>query len=175
MIVCDLCDIITSDKHDLPRKKWSFGLGEFGIAEGVLWGPGSRQMIHAQCKWSPSVGIQDRVAWVNINAPSAWVLKQCFMIACWDMDGCSSTNWRIVIQSYRVRFLCAFFLIHCAEDFGASFLGFSRCLHGLYDASFSCGLHVSAWGIIWWFHGMGNCWDIQVNDWVNNVIWDHIK
>jgi hypothetical protein len=27
------------------------------IAEGVLRGPGSRQMLHAQCKWSPSVGI----------------------------------------------------------------------------------------------------------------------
>ena len=87
----------------------------------------------------------------DINAPSTWVLK-CFTIACWDMVGCSSMNWRTVIQSCRVRFLRDFFSIHCAEDLGASFLGFSQCLHGLYGAGFLRGLHVHMWGI--WGHLM---------------------
>ena len=128
-------------------------------------------MIHAWCKDSPSVGraplpvllwvlqphplhrilgfnFRDKVACVKISAPSTLGSKY-FMMACWDMDGCSLTNWKTVIQSYKVRFSRAFFSRRRTDDFRSSFLGFSwHTIRGLYGATagFSWGLRVSAWG-----------------------------
>ena len=146
----------------------ALGWDGFGITEDVLLGPESHQMIRALCKGSPSVGraplpvllwvlqlhalhciwgfnFRDKVACVKISAPSTLGSKY-FMMACWDMDGCSLTNWKTVIQSCKVKFSRAFFSRCCADDFRLSFLGFSwHTICGLYGATagFSWGLHVS--------------------------------
>ena len=122
-----LCDPTLSAPRFAPALGWD----GFGIAEDVLLGPESHQMIRAWCKGSPSVGraplpvllwvlqphplhrilgfnFRDKVACVKISAPSTLGSKY-FMMACWDVDGCSLTNWKSVIQSCKVRFSRAFF------------------------------------------------------------------